>query len=120
MKTLEGELSNIQLQDETTKSTGAEPKTKAMYQRPTKGEGGKGENGKGESEKGKGWREPCRFFENDVGCRFGRQCHGWHRRALPTECIVRGATGRKSADCTRPKDSREGGKGKGKEEKGKG
>ena len=103
MKMLEGELSNIQLQDETIKNTGtgAEPKTKALCQRPTKGEGGKGENGKSEGEKGKGWKEPCEFFENDAGCRFGRQCHGWHRRALPTECIVRGATDHKSAECTR-------------------
>ena len=60
LKVIHAELEELTLAGEVSgTTTPAAPKTKALHQRPTKGEGGKGENGKSEGEKGKGWKEPC-------------------------------------------------------------
>ena len=37
--------------------------------------------GKGTEKGGEGtrsWKEPCWFFDTKSGCRFGKQCHGFH------------------------------------------
>ena len=38
--------------------------------------GAKGDS-KGKGKKGKG--EPCKFFDDPEGCRFGQQCKSYHR-----------------------------------------
>jgi hypothetical protein len=88
---LEAELQTLSLKEGALEKKGGVVKglnapadTTSTWRPKTDGE--KGKESKGEKGGGKApaaWKEPCKFFENESGCRFGRQCNGYHRRATP-------------------------------------
>ena len=69
----------------------------------TKG-AGRGVKGGGKNDAPKG-KTACRFFDSDVGCRFGANCTNWHRNLKASEgkCFNCGSKQHTSAQCTAPR-----------------
>eukprot|EP00959_Pyramimonas_sp_CCMP1952_P052748 1102700-Pyramimonas_sp.AAC.1 len=65
----------------------------------------KGVPPKGKGKEDKGEQSPCKFFEQEGGCRNGGQCSHPHRRLAVSEgkCFNCGAVKHKTDACPRPR-----------------
>ena len=121
---LEAELQTLSYSNGVTekpeKTAGTTPTTKALHERKGGEKGEKtGEKGSGKQGGSSTWKDPCRYFDGEKGCMWGRQCTAYHRRAKQDECINCGSTLHRTAVCGRPKEPKTE-KGQGKNEKGEG
>jgi hypothetical protein len=125
---LEAELQTLSYSNGVTekpeKTAGTTPTTKALHERKGGEKGEKtGEKGSRKQGSGSSWKEPCRFWGEERGCMWGKQCNGYHSRPSPEQCTVCGSRLHKTSDCGRPKEAKEkskGEKGDGKGRQGKG
>ena len=76
---------------------------------------------KGVTKGKKGKSEPCPYFNNEGGCRYGQVCKAYHRllKAEEYKCYVCGSAKHLAQECDRPKTDGTGYKGSSKGDQGK-